>query len=253
MKADVLEAYTDFAFVYDEFMDETPYDAWLHYLLSELKSADIHDGLLLDLGCGTGTMTRLLQEQGYDMIGVDASYDMLMVAMEQSDSSILYLCQDMRDFELYGTVRAIVSVCDCVNYILEPEELLKVFKLVNNYLDPGGLFIFDFNTAYKYKHLIGDTTIAENRDDCSFIWENAYDDEKQLNVYELTLFIKNDENEDYRKSVEEHYQRGYTFAEMKKIIEESGLIFVKAFDTDSLSDVTNTSGRITIVARENGK
>ena len=102
------------------------------------------------------------------MIGVDNSGEMLAEAMEkrvESGHDILYLLQDMQEFELYGTVRAIVSVCDSLNYITEREELLQVFRLVNNYLDPEGLFLFDMNTIHKYRDILGDTTIAENRDE----------------------------------------------------------------------------------------
>ena len=98
---------------------------------------------------------------------------MLAEAMEkrvESGHDILYLLQDMQEFELYGTVRAVVSVCDSLNYITEEEELEHVFALVNNYLDPQGIFLFDMNTVYKYQTMIGNTTIAENRDEGSFIW-----------------------------------------------------------------------------------
>ncbi len=114
-------------------------------------------------------MTEELASYGYDMIGVDNSEEMLEIAMDKKEKSghdILYLLQDMRKFELYGTVKAIVSVCDCINYITEEEELEQVFRLVNNYLDPGGIFIFDFNTEYKYKEILGDETIAEEREEC---------------------------------------------------------------------------------------
>ena len=139
-----MEAYTSFAQVYDLFMDNVPYEMWGEYLTELFKEYEIKDGLLLDLGCGTGKLTRYLAEKGYDMIGVDYSYEMLDIAKAQSKDDILYLMQDMREFELYGTVRAIYSACDCVNYILEEEELREVFTLVNNYLDPKGIFIFDF-------------------------------------------------------------------------------------------------------------
>ena len=150
-----MEAYSDFASVYDTFMDETPYDEWADFLHGLLNEDGIAEGLVLDLGCGTGSLTRLMAEKGYDMIGVDYSPQMLQIAMsKEEDSSILYLLQDMREFELYGTVAAVVSVCDSVNYITEPEDLCDVFKLVNNYLDPNGLFIFDFNTNNIYWHWI---------------------------------------------------------------------------------------------------
>ena len=144
-----MEAYTSFARVYDTFMDNVPYKEWADYLGKILKEYGIDDGLVLDLGCGTGSMTEMLASSGYDMIGVDNSEEMLGEAMEkraESGHEILYLEQDMREFELYGTVRAIVSVCDCMNYITEEDDLFTVFKLVNNYLDPDGIFIFDMNT-----------------------------------------------------------------------------------------------------------
>ena len=250
-----MEAYTGFAAVYDIFMDNVPYEEWGEYIHSLLKDRGIEDGILLDLGCGTGTMTEKLADYGYDMIGVDNSEDMLELAMEkrmESGKDILYLLQDMREFELYGTVRAIVSVCDSVNYITEPEELEEVFRLVNNYLDPGGLFLFDFNTVYKYETVIGDATIAENRDNCSFIWENFYEEEEQINEYDLTIFVQ-EEGELFRKFTETHYQRGYTLEQMKRLVEAGGLVFEEALDADTLQAVTDTSERIYCIAREQGK
>ena len=250
------EAYGEFADIYDELMDEIPYEDWHKYIVDELEASGISDGLVLDLGCGTGTLTEMLADSGYDMIGVDLSEDMLAKAMEKREKSgnnILYLCQDMREFELYGTVRAIVSVCDSLNYLLEEEDLLTVFKRANNYLDPGGLFIFDVNTTYRYKEIIGDKTIAENRDDCSFIWENYFDEETGINEYSLTLFILDPDERTYRKAEEQHYQRGYELKCIKQLIEESGMIFIKAFDTDRNCEVDENTQKFTVVAKEKGK
>ena len=181
-----MEAYSDFARVYDTFMDETPYEDWCDLIAMLLKqhfpgmdeipedeNLRQEKNSILDLGCGTGTLTELLAKKGYNMIGVDSSQEMLQIAMEKKEKSgldILYLLQDMREFELYGTVGAVISVCDSLNYLLNEGDVLTTFRLVNNYLYPGGLFIFDFNTVYKYEVVIGDATIAENREDCSFIW-----------------------------------------------------------------------------------
>ena len=205
-----MEAYTGFAQVYDMFMDNVPYEAWRDYIVRELKKEEIEDGIILDLGCGTGKMTRLLAAEGYDMIGIDLSDEMLMIAREEqtSEDGILYLQQDMREFELYGTVRAVVSVCDSMNYILEDEDLLQVFSLVNNYLDPGGIFLFDLNTIYKYENLLAENMICENREEGSFIWENYYDKEEEINEYDLTLFVR-EEDDLYRKYEETHFQRAY--------------------------------------------
>jgi SAM-dependent methyltransferase len=248
-------AYEGFAEVYDLFMDNIPYEDWCKYVSGLLKEYGIDDGLILDLGCGTGSLTELLANRGYDMIGVDNSEDMLQIAMEkraESGKDILYLMQDMREFELYGTVRAVISICDCMNYILEYEELTQVFRLVNNYLDPGGIFIFDLNTAYKYETVMGDSTIAEDREECSFIWDNYYDKETGVNEYGLSLFIRQ-EDDLYRKYTEYHYQKSYTLSEVKKAIAEAGMEFVAAYDAFTKEPVKETSERIYLIAREHGK
>lgn len=297
-----MEAYSSFAEVYDLFMDNVPYGEWCGYITALLAEHGIADGLILDLGCGTGRLTRLLAEAGYDMIGVDYSGEMLdiarrqggMSAAEERDageavrgqeqdagdsvqsrerdagdpaqsreqdtgdpaqsrtSGILYLQQDMRSFELYGTVRAVVSSCDALNYILEEEDLREIFRLVNNYLDPGGLFLFDMNTIYKYRDMLGETTICENREEGSFIWENYYDGESGINEYDLTLFIR-EEGGLYRKYEETHYQRGYELSGIKRLLEEAGLTFVAAYDAFTREPVRADSERICVLARERGK
>ncbi|MCM1538928.1 MAG: class I SAM-dependent methyltransferase [bacterium] len=250
-----MEAYTEFARVYDELMDETPYREWCKWIVSMLWENGIRDGLVLDLGCGTGNLTELLSVAGYDMIGVDASAEMLEQAVrkkEEAKIDVLYLRQKMDAFELYGTVRAVVCCCDCINYLTEPEALLQCFRLVNNYLDPGGLFLFDFNTVHKYRDEIGDAVIAENRDDCSFIWENIYDAESRMNEYDLTLFLREADGR-YRRHVETHVQRGYELSEIKELLARAGLRFMSAFDDYSIKEPDALSGRIVVCAREYGK
>lgn len=249
-----MEAYKSFARVYDMFMDNIPYGEWCEYLTGILEDYGITEGILLDLGCGTGTLTELLAGKGYDMIGVDNSEDMLEIAVEKREKSgldILYLMQDMREFELYGTVRAVVSICDSINYILETEDLKKVFSLVNNYLDPQGIFIFDCNTEYKYQELLADQVIAENRDEGSFIWENYYYADERVNEYDLTLFIK--EGEQYSKYVETHYQRCYTAEEITAALLEAGMELVAVYDAFTKEPPKPDSERIYIIAREHGK
>ncbi|MCI5740824.1 MAG: class I SAM-dependent methyltransferase [Lachnospiraceae bacterium] len=247
-----MDAYTSFAEVYDMFMDNVPYEEWSRYLTELLKEYRIEEGVVCELGCGTGKMTRLLADAGYDMIGVDMSEDMLAIASMENPQQILYLCQDMRELELYGTVAAVVSVCDSMNYLLEEEDLLEVFQRVNEYLEPGGVFLFDLNTIYKYETLLGETTISENRPEGSFIWENYYDAEEQINEYDLTLFIQEKENL-YRKFEETHYQRGYSLEKIRTLLEEAGMEFVTAYDACTKNPPREDSERIYIVAREKGK
>lgn len=291
------ESYTDFAEVYDEFMDNTPYEEWCSRLVqiidkygiskpvravsgthgmqemvqNEAQETD-QDGtevseeeqalasernLVLDLGCGTGTLTELMADAGYDMMGIDMSYDMLQTAMDkqaQSGHDIMYLCQDMRELELYCTVGTVICICDSINYVLEEEEVIETFRRVNNYLFPKGLFIFDFNTDYKYAEVIGDTTIAENREDCSFIWDNFYDEESHINEYDLTIFVREDEEMDvFRRFQETHFQRGYNLQEMMHFVKAAGLEFVAAIDADTDDEVTEVTERVLMVCREKGK
>lgn len=250
-----MEAYTGFAEVYDIFMDNVPYEEWTEYLCGLLGEYGIRDGLVLELGCGTGNLTARLAEKGYDMIGIDAAPEMLETAMDKKREKgydILYLLQDMREFELYGTVRAVVSACDSINYITEPDELEQVFCLVNNYLDPSGIFVFDFNTEYKYRELLGNQTIAEDREESSFIWDNYYDEEERINEYELTLFIREDDGR-YRKYQEAHFQRAYTLKEIRELIEKSGMEFIAAYDAYTKNPPHGKSERISVAVRERGK
>lgn len=246
-----LEAYTGFAKLYDLFMDNIPYEEWSNYIYGLLNEYKVENGLVLDLGCGTGSVTEFLADKGYDMIGIDNSQDMLNIAMEKKEKSnldILYLNQDMREFELYGTVKAVISICDSLNYIMEYEELVQVFKLVNNYLDPGGVFIFDMTTCKKFEK-IGDSVIGENRPEGSFIWENTYYEDEKINEYDLTIFEKL-EDEKYIKHSETHYQKVFSIKEIKKALEESGLQFVKAYDGLSRKRPNRNSERIYVIARE---
>lgn len=249
-----MEAYTGFAEVYDVFQDNVPYEEWCSYVTGLLKEYQVMDGLVLDLGCGTGSLTGLMARSGYDMIGIDNSGEMLQIAMNKRNESgldILYLLQDMRGFELYGTVKAVISICDSMNYIMEYQELVEVFRLVNNYLDPKGVFIFDLNTEYKYRELLADNTFAEDREESSFIWNNFYDEEDKVNEYDLTLFVK--EGELYRKFEETHYQRAYGLDQIQQAIRDGGMEFVAAYDACTRNPVQQDSERIYVIARENGK
>ena len=251
-----MEAYTGFAEVYDLFMDNIPYEEWGIYVKGLLKEYGVDEGLVLELGCGTGTMTEILASAGYDMIGIDQSEEMLEEALEKKQESgheILYLCQDMREFELYGTVRAIICICDSMNYILEEEEVLGILtSAAHNYLDYGGLFIFDLNTEYKYREILGEQTIAENREEGSFIWENAFYEEDQVNEYDLTIFVKEEEGL-YRKYQETHFEKAWTLEKVKELLEEAGMEFLGVYDGFTKEAPKEDSERILVAAREKGK
>ena len=246
-----MEAYSGFAKVYDLFMDNIPYGEWTEYVKELLAEEGIKDGILLDLGCGTGSVTELLAKAGFDMIGIDNSEEMLDIAMEkryESGLDILYLLQDMREFELYGTVKGVVSICDSMNYILDDEDLLDVFKLVHNYLDNDGIFIFDMNTMYKYREILADNTFAEDREESSFIWENFYDEEEEINQYDLSLFVQEEDGR-YRKYEETHLQRAYEQETVEELLKESGLELLHVYDAFTKEEPAEEAQRIYYVCR----
>lgn len=252
-----MEAYTGFAQVYDEFMDNIDYQSWCEYIIKILKQYGIDseggnkfgNNIVLDLGCGTGNITEILAKEGYDMIGVDNSYDMLNIAMsKRKNDEILYLLQDMCELELYGTVAAAVSVCDSINYVIQYDDLVNVFKHVNTYLDPGGIFVFDLKTPHYFKCL-GDNIIAEDREECSFIWDNYFNEEEHINEYFLSVFVKEEDGR-YSKYCEEHYQRAYSMEDIKSALEEAGLQFLKSFEAFTETEAKEEDDRIYIIAKE---
>lgn len=271
------ESYRSFASVYDEFMDGTDYqqvadniqDMITRYGVSKpsqkrtgaSEARDVllaaEKNLVVDLACGTGKLTEILADRGYDVMGIDLSEEMLGMALERRDRlrhRTLYLCQDMRQFELYGTAGTFVSVGDSVNYLLTDEDMVKLFKRVNTFLFPGGIFVFDFKTLYLFRDVIGDRTIAEDREDCSFIWDNWFDGVTGINEYDLSLFIRDREDDNvFRKYQEIHRQRGYTLEEMKKFAQSAGLIWLAEMDSETMGPVREDSEKILCVVRESGK
>lgn len=218
------EIYGGFASVYDKFMDNIPYEEWGKYLRELLLEEKIENGIVADLGCGTGTITCILKEYGYDMIGVDLSMEMLEEAREKCDPDILLLQQDMRELDLYGSVSAMVSVCDSMNYICTEQDLEQVFKRVATFLDKNGVFIFDMKTEYFYKNVLGNRTITDNREDASYIWENEYDEDEKMNTYLLTTYELADDARDlFVRCDELHRQRAYDAETVRRLLERQGL------------------------------
>ena len=250
-----MSEYERFAEVYDQFMDEIPYENWCAGLTALLKKHHIEDGLVAELGCGTGTMTELLARAGYDMTGIDSSAEMLQQALMKRDESgleILYLLQDMREFELYGTMRAIVAVCDTMNYLTDADDFITNLALVNNYLDPKGLFVFDLKTEHWYRDVLGDHTQAVSEEDAAYIWENNYDEETKINSYDLTIFEKG-EDDRFDRFNEYHEQRAYSLNEIRTMAEAAGMDFVAAFDDYTENEARPDSERVLVVLRERGK
>jgi SAM-dependent methyltransferase len=244
--------YQRFAYLYDELINDVNYEEWLDYYFKIFQRYGLKPKLGLDLGCGTGSLTTLFADKGIEMTGIDLSEDMLMVAREKAEGrDILYLNQDMCEFELYGTVDFIVSSLDCINYITDKRDLLKVMKLVNNYLDPGGLFIFDINTDYKLEHIIGNNTFILENDNTFCSWQNEYDKKRKICDFYLTFFSEEDGM--YHRFDEEHSERAYSIDEIKAVIEGAGMKLLNVYDAMTFKKPTAKSERVFFVVQEQGK
>ena len=202
--------------------------------------------LVLDMCCGTGTLTTLMAED-YDMIGVDSSWEMLDVAREKDkNGNILYLNQSMTDFELYGTVDACYSSLDSVNYLIDDGDLKKHFLLMKNYLNPNGLYIFDISTIYKFRYFLGNKTFTDETETDLFVWQNCY--ENRLLTMDLDIFSETD-NGTYERISETHYERGYTVLEITKAAEACGFRVEAVYDEFSFLPAHSKSTRIFFVIR----
>ena len=248
---DEFEIYGGFANVYDEFMDNIPYDQWHVYLKNLLEQCGVNEGIVTELGCGTGTMTSMLANDGYDMIGIDISEEMLEIARDKCPENVLLLHQDMRELELYGSAAAFVCVCDGMNYILQNDELALVFENVYRYLDDGGVFIFDMKTKHFYRDVLGNQTIADNRENASFIWENEYDEENSINEYLLTIYQLVDCDRDlFERCDEYHRQRAYDIDEVKDMLTDAGFTCQHIYNAFTGDESGDDSERVYFVARK---
>lgn len=241
--------YGDFAGLYEKLQD-IDYEAFADYIEEIFKRSGIAPSLVLDLACGTGTLTNILSRRGYDMIGVDVSCEMLDIAREKSQSEgldVLYLNQDMTDFELYGTVDAIVCSLDGVNYLTEEGELPKMLSLVRNYLNPGGIMIFDINTEYKLSRVLGNNTFVAEEKGVFYVWQNEYDEKERICYFNLDLFEKCGEN--YKRYTEEQAERAYSIEEIRSLSEREKLS-AEFYDAFSFESPNEKSERCFVVLKK---
>ena len=244
-----MDNYKGFANMYDSLMADTPYHQWGAYISTTLeKHLNPQDHpLVLDLACGTGTMTVFLAQKGYDMIGIDISEDMLATAQEKAydaNCQVLFLRQDMQKLDLYGTIDAAICVCDGLNYILDPQTLQKVFQRVKLFLNPGGLFIFDMNTEYKFKALLGNRSFeGQGTNNMAYEMDNTYDPTTQINSYHV-CFHQNGKP----SFTETHKQKAYTIKTITQMLETVGFTHIQANHAYTNTPPTPTSDRVSFIA-----
>lgn len=244
--------YGGFANVYDHMMNHIPYEEWFEKILQYLQNHGVTEGRICELGCGTGIMTEKFAAAGYSMIGLDKSTDMLALArqkQEESGSQILYLHQNMEEMELDAPVDAMISVCDSVNYLLQEDSMNALLARVKEYVKPGGYFIFDLKTAYCYRNIIGNQTWVEQDEEVSYIWENYFYEDQDINEYMLTIFRKQPDSELYERIEEAHYQRAYSIERLRELIAEHGLFMEECFDADMVHRPNETSERVYLIVR----
>ena len=240
---------------YDSVNSDIDYSLWADFI-EKIISREFREGkpeLVLDLGCGTGRMTLELAKRGYDMTGIDYSLEMLDVAKNQAEKlgigeRILWLCQNMCEFELYGTVDVTVACLDCINHLTDNKSVLKCFDLVHNYLIPEGLFIFDINGRHKFENTYAENSFVMEEDGHLCVWQNAYNDKNGICDFYITVFEENDDGR-YSRYDEIQSEKMYTLRSIKQLLKKSGFEFIGAYSDYNFNPATDEDERIYIAAR----
>lgn len=246
-------SYGIFSSVYDILTENVEYERIAEKICSLLTRNGINGGLLLDLGCGTGTLSFLLEKKGYDVIGVDPSEDMLSVAIEKKydeNSQAIFLCQSGEKLDLYGTIDCAVSVLDTVNHIPSTEKIREAFEKISLFMNMGGVFIFDINTPYKHEKILGDNTFVYDMDEVYCVWQNSYDAQNRKTDIDLDFFIKNEDDEAYERYSESFSEYAYSPAEILSVLEQCGFEIWGTYDDYSDNPVNEETQRITVVAKK---
>lgn len=245
-------SYGIFSSVYDILTENVNYEKVAAKICSLLHENRVDGGLLLDFGCGTGTLSFLLEKTGYDVIGVDSSEDMLAVANEkkaEEASDALFLCQSGEDLDLYGTVDCAVSSLDTVNHIETLESVEKTISKISLFMNMGGIFIFDINTPYKHREILGNNTFVYDADEVYCVWQNFFDGENKTDI-DLDFFIKDEDDDCFRRYSESFSEYSYDPQDILQILEKCGFEVLKMLDDYSDRPVSEKTERITVAAKK---
>ncbi|MDR0880297.1 MAG: class I SAM-dependent methyltransferase [Clostridioides sp.] len=248
-----MEQYSEFAFVYDELMDEVDYDGWVDYLEQLIANEGVKVQNILELACGTGNITIPLAKKGYDIAGIDISDEMLGVAREKSEEDgieLVLLEQDITELDFdVENLDCVLCACDGFNYITEDRDLEKIFIKAYALLKDGGMFIFDISSHYKLSEVLGDNTYGENREDVTYMWQNFYCEEDETVEMELVFFVK-EEDGSYTKFEEFHRQRAYKEGEVADMLANAGFEAVKLFGDFGFEAPSEDAERIFFVCKK---
>ena len=236
---------------YDDLTADVPYGEFADFLEKIFKREKAAPHLVLDLACGTGSVTKILAERGYDMIGADSSPEMLSQAQNKCSSlspQPAFICQSMPELDLYGTVDAVVCLLDSVNYLTDPADLRKTFERVSLFLNPGGLFVFDLNTRHKLSSIAGNAFVRET-EDLFCVWQAGWDEKKKLAGFYLDFFEKQGGNR-YRRQSEDHLERAYEPEELREVLRSCGMELLRVYGNLRFRAPKPDEDRIFLVARK---
>ena len=226
-----MSSYEALAGHYDELTEDVAYTRRADFVEKLMGRSRVPVKTVLDLACGTGTMTAIFTRRGYELVSVDASADMLAVAREKTagipGEPPVFLQQDMPRLDLYGTVEAAICCLDSLNYLTRPSDLRRTLGRLRLFIQPGGVLIFDVNTPYKLQNLDGQVFLDE-REDVYCVWRTEYNRRSRVCTYYMDLFSQ-EKGELWRRDFEYHRQRAYTVEELEGYLREAGFTRIRTF------------------------
>ncbi len=250
-----MASYGDFAYYYDMLTENVDYDKRCEYICGLLAENGVSEGILLDLACGTGTLSLMFAEKGYDVVGVDGSEEMLTQAQEkkiETGADVIFLCQRMEELDLFGTVNAAVSTLDSINHVTDEDTVKEIFRRVSLFMEDKGIFVFDVNTPYKHRKILGDNTFIYDLDEVYCVWQNSTD-ENLVTTISLDLFEKDEEDEEtYYRYSEEFSERAYELDDIKSWLEDCKFEVLAVYEEMTKQSVSDKTQRAVFVARKHG-
>ena len=244
-----MSGYRIFSQFYDNLTFNVDYEKRADYIQSVLSLWGHEPGLALDLACGTGSLTIALKERGWDIFGIDGSQDMLSVAMDKAydkELSMLFLCQQMEHLDLYGTIDTCVCTLDSLNHIVEKDKLQAAFDRVALFMNPEGMFVFDVNTVYKHRMILGNNTFIYDTDEVYCVWQNSL---KENNIISIELDMFEREGNLYTRHTERFKERAYEIDELKEMLTNAGFETLAVYRDMTDEPLKEDSDRAVFVAR----
>ena len=251
-----MAGYRDFAFFYDLLMKNADYESRFGYIIGLLAENGIGKGILLDMACGTGTLSKMFAQKGFDVVGIDASEEMLSRAQEkklEENFDALFLCQKMEELDLFGTIDAAVCTLDSLNHVTEKEKIREIFRRVDLFMNDNGLFIFDVNTLYKHRRVLENNAFVFDTENVFCVWQNTLLEDNETTQINLDIFEGDEEEEDvYIRYSEEFFERGYELDFLKKTLENYRFEVVGIYDDMTKEPVREDSERAVFVCKKHG-